>query len=111
MQRTIDGTERRRIKQLAYNEEHGITPKQIERSAEQVMGQTSVVDRYGEPKAYAGPEQQNIAADPVIQYMTREQIQKNITLLDKSMKRASKELDFVEAARLRDEMFKLKKRL
>jgi len=108
MQRTIDGTENRRIKQLAYNDKHGITPKQIERSAQQVMGQTSVVDRYGEPKAYAGPEHQSIAADPVVQYMTREQIQKNITLLEKNMKRASKELDFVEAARLRDEMYAMK---
>lgn len=75
------------------------------------MGQTSVVDRYGDPKAYAGPQQQSIAADPVVQYMTREQIQKNITLLDKSMKRASKELDFVEAARLRDEMYAMKELL
>lgn len=111
MQRTMEETDRRRIKQLAYNEKHGITPKQIERSSAQIMGQTSLVDQYGEPKAYGGPEAQTLAADPVIQYMTREQMQKNITLLEKSMKRAAKEHDFVEAARIRDEMFAMKKRL
>ena len=75
------------------------------------MGQTAVVDRYGEPKAYVEPEERNLAADPVVKYMTREQIEKNITLLEKNMRRAAKEQDFVEAARLRDEMFGMKELL
>ena len=111
MQRTIEQTDRRRAKQLAYNEKHNITPKQIERTTQQIMGQTAVVDKYGEPKAYTSPLQSSVAADPVVQYMTREQIQKNITLLEKSMKRAAKELDFVEAAGLRDEMYAMKQLL
>ncbi len=110
MQRTIDETNRRREKQLAYNIKHNITPAQITKSKKEIMGQTSVVDvKGGFPNAYIENEVVNIAADPVVQYMTKEQLKKNMAKTKKSMEKAARQLDFIEAARLRDEVFALEK--
>ena len=111
MQRTIDETDRRRAKQIIYNEENGITPTQIKRERSEVMRQTSVLDRYneGKPRAYVEPEERNLAADPVMGYMTVEQLEKNASLLEAQMRRSAKELDFMAAAQLRDELFAMRK--
>jgi excinuclease ABC subunit B len=110
MQRTIDETNRRRVKQLAYNEKHNITPTQITSTAKAIMGQTTLTDSRAKlHKAYIEKEGVDIAADPVIKYMDKKQLQKAISDARKSMEKAVKELDFLEAARLRDEMFALQK--
>ncbi len=112
MKKTIDITGRRREKQLKYNEEHNITPTQIIKSTDAIMKQTSVADaKTVEPNAYVEREGIDIAADPVVQYMTKEQLEKAIAKLEKQMKAAVKELDFIEAARFRDEIFALKGKL
>ena len=108
MQRTIDETNRRRAKQMAYNEEHNITPTSVKKSIE--VG--SILDiRGGKSKAYIEPEEPNIAADPIVQYMTRDQLEMMVQETERKMKAAAKELDFISAAQLRDELFALKKRL
>lgn len=107
MQRTIDTTNHRREKQLEYNEKHGITPKQIKRSTESIMGQTSVATFKGSTAdqiAYAENNTVGLAADPVVKYMTHSQLEKAISTTKGKMLKASKALDFIEAARLRDEM-------
>jgi excinuclease ABC subunit B len=105
MERTISETNRRREIQLAYNEKHGITPTQIFKSKEAIMGQTSVADsRSTESKAYVENNGVNVAADPVVQYMTADQIKKSIEKTKKEMQAAVKELDFIKAARFRDEI-------
>lgn len=112
MQRAMDETERRRIKQLAYNAEHNITPRQIIKSTASIMGQTAVAgnnEKVG--KAYIENDSINVAADPVVQYMNNEQLEKLIDRTRKSMEKAAKELDFIEAARLRDEMYALQQKL
>jgi excinuclease ABC subunit B len=112
MRKTIDETLRRREKQLKYNEVHGITPKQIIRSIQSILGQTAVADaKAAEPKAYIEKEGIDIAADPLVQYMNIDQIEKAIAKLERQMKAAVKELDFIEAARFRDEIFALKELL
>ena len=113
MKLTIDETNRRREKQLQYNQEHGITPQSTVRSKESIMQQTSVADRIRgkEPKAYVEQEELNVAADPVLQYMNAEQLQKTVLKTRKQMEKAAKEMDFIEAARLRDEMFELERLL
>lgn len=107
MQAAIDETDRKREKQLKYNEKHGITPAQIKKSVEAIHGQTSVVDR--KEKVYADPVQTDIAADPVVQYMTKDQLKKAINQSRKLMEKAAKELNFPEAAKYRDEMYALEK--
>jgi excinuclease ABC subunit B len=108
MRQTIDETNRRREKQLAYNEEHHITPTAIVKSVERIMGQTAVADaKKKEPQAYVEKQEIEVAADPVLQYMTDEQIAKSITDLRKEIEKTVKELDFIQAAKLRDEMFAL----
>ncbi|MCP4552780.1 MAG: excinuclease ABC subunit UvrB [Bacteroidetes bacterium] len=107
MQLTIDETNRRREKQIAYNVKHNITPTQIVKSVESIMKQTRVASS----KAYFENDVQTIAADPVVKYMSNEQIKKTIKYNKKSMEGAVKELDFIEAARLRDEIIELKKLL
>ncbi|MEQ9438054.1 MAG: excinuclease ABC subunit UvrB [Cyclobacteriaceae bacterium] len=110
MQLAIDETNRRRNKQMEYNEQHGITPKTIFKSKESIMGQTKVADSRKAPaKAYSGPEESSIAADPVVAYMTKPDLEKLIDQTKKSMEKAAKELNFMEAARLRDELNDLKK--
>ena len=113
MRTTIDETNRRREKQMAYNEKFGITPTQITKSREQILGQTTVASRMKpkEPKAYIEPETVSIAADPVVAYMTTPQLEKNLEKTKKAMEKAARELDFIEAARLRDEMFAIQELL
>jgi excinuclease ABC subunit B len=109
MQRTIDETTRKREKQAAYNLANNITPTQISKSTESIMGQTSVANSLGKAaKPYIENANVDVAADPVINYMSADQLQKLITQTRRSMEKAAKELDFYEAARLRDEMHALK---
>lgn len=111
MQRTIDETNRRRSIQIAYNEKHGITPKTVSKSRAEIMSQGSILDiRGGQANAYIEPEELSIAADPVIEYMTKDQIEKLIAETERKMKKAAKELDFISAAQYRDELFALKKK-
>jgi excinuclease ABC subunit B len=116
MQRTIDETTRRREKQIAYNIEHNITPRTIIKSREQVFAQTSVLDIKGydpeNPNAVAPDEDiVAIAAEEQEEYKTIPQMEKAIAKTKKEMERAARDLDFMEAARLRDEMFNLQKKL
>ncbi len=116
MQKTIDETNRRRERQIAYNTLYNITPKTIKKSIEQIMGQTSVLDIKGfNPKnPYAiqtDGELVNVAADEQAQYKTIPQFEKAITQTKKQMEKAARDLDFIEAAKLRDEMFRLQKEL
>ena len=103
MQRTIDSTNKRREKQMKYNIENNITPTQIIKAAREIVGYASIGMKV---KAYGGDEPTNLAADPVVQYMTPEALEKAIVKIKKEMEAAAKELDFYEAARLRDEMFR-----
>jgi len=111
MKRTIDETERRRKKQIEYNFEHGLVPTALNKSKASIMGQTTVVvDAKGNlARPYVESEVINYAADPVVQYMNKEELQKAITRTRKAMEVAAKEFNFAEAARLRDEMFALEK--
>ncbi|HLN53518.1 MAG TPA: excinuclease ABC subunit UvrB [Lentimicrobium sp.] len=109
MQRAIDETNRRRIKQINYNTEHNITPRQIVKSTASILGQTAVAGDKS-AKAYIEAETPSVAADPVVQYMNSDQLEKTIIRTRKAMEKAAKELDFIEAARLRDEMYALQER-
>ncbi|TVR88789.1 MAG: excinuclease ABC subunit UvrB [Saprospirales bacterium] len=113
MQRTIDETNRRRAKQIAYNEEHGITPMTIFKSREDIMGQRSILDiKGGKKEAYVeGSAGTSVAADPILEYMTADQLKKLIEETERKMKEAAKEQDFMSAARHRDEWFELKEKL
>ncbi len=104
MQKTIDETNRRREKQLAYNEKNNITPQAINKEKKSILGKTQVYNAYVEPEL-------NIAADPVVQYMTKEQLQKAIEKTKKAMQKAAKEMEFLEAAQYRDELMKLEEML
>ncbi|MCH2224420.1 MAG: excinuclease ABC subunit UvrB [Crocinitomicaceae bacterium] len=108
MQRTIDETARRRKIQDEYNKENGITPTQIKKSKETILNSTKVADGDG-PTDYSQLEDKALVADPVVQHMNEEQLKKSIVYTRKRMEAAAKELDFVEAARLRDELFALEK--
>lgn len=111
MQMTIDETNRRRSIQQAYNEKHGITPATIMKTKEEIMNQKSILDIRGKkPKAYIEPEEPSLAADPLIKYMSKDQLDKLIIETEVRMKKAAKELDFITAAQHRDELFALKKK-
>jgi len=109
MRITIDETNRRRDKQIAYNLEHGITPTTVGKSRESIMEQTSVMDfAGGVSKAYVESEMlASLAADPIVQYMSKADLQKAIDKTKKEMNAAAKDMDFLQAAKLRDEMFAL----
>jgi len=111
MQRTIDETLRRRHKQIEYNFKHGISPVSIIKSRESIMRSAEVSPGRAQPRPYIENENITLAADPVVQYMSREELQKAISRAKKAMESSAKELDFVEAARLRDELFALQKLL
>jgi excinuclease ABC subunit B len=100
---TIDETQRRREKQMAYNEKHNITPRAIIKSVDAIMGQTAVATGHIEDKEYQTNIKAGIAADPVVQYMSSRDIRNAIEKNKKEMQEAVKVLDFIEAARLRDE--------
>ncbi len=111
MQQTIDETNRRRIKQMRYNEEHGITPMQIVKSRKSVL----VENKYEIPTTpegvYAGPAEGAFAADPIVKKMTPKQLEKSIAETTRLMKEAAKNLDFLQAAQYRDEIIRLKELL
>jgi excinuclease ABC subunit B len=113
MQKTIDETNRRREKQIQYNIEHGITPTTIKKSIDQIMGQTSVLDIKGTTESpYAIDDSYTtIAAEDEVEYKTIPQMEKAIAQIKKMMEKAAKDMDFMEAARLRDEMFRMQKEL
>ena len=109
MEKAIDETSRRRTLQEEYNREHNITPKTVLKSTDAIMRQTKVADSKKENKIYSfDSEPTNVAADPVVAYMSKPELEKQITNTQKQMERAAKDLDFIEAARLRDELFALK---
>src|SRR5215471_17646640 len=116
MQRTIDETNRRREKQIVYNIEHNITPKTVKKSVEHIMKQTAVLDIKGfDPQnPYAIQSEEDfvtLAAEEQLEYKTIPQVEKAIGGIKKEMEKAARDLDFMEAARLRDEMFAMQKRL
>ncbi|HMG14696.1 MAG TPA: helicase-related protein, partial [Saprospiraceae bacterium] len=110
MRKTMDETVRKRAVQMAYNEEHGITPTTVSKTREEIMNQSSILDIRG-PKPYIEPTELNVAADPIVEYMPKPQIEKLIIETEKKMRLAAKDLDFIQAAQHRDEMYALKKLL
>jgi excinuclease ABC subunit B len=116
MQKTMDETERRRAKQVAYNTAHNITPTTVNKSKEEVFAQTAVLDIKGfdEKNNLAAVTEDQLsarAAEDQNEYVTIPQMEKHIAKLKKTMEKAAKDLDFMEAARLRDLMFESKKRM
>jgi excinuclease ABC subunit B len=116
MQKTMDETNRRRARQMEYNKEHGITPRTVTKSKEQVFAQTSVLDIKGydlhDSRALAPDDEiVALAAEDQEVYQTVPQLEKAITRTRKDMEKAARDLDFMEAARLRDEMLAMQKKL
>jgi excinuclease ABC subunit B len=114
MQKTIDETNRRREKQVAHNIKHNITPQTVKKSTAQIIAQGSVLDvkGYDPSKAYTlNNEPISIAAEDEEEYLTIPKMEKKIAATKKQMEKAAKDLDFMEAAKLRDEMFRLQKQL
>lgn len=110
MEITIEETNRRRDKQINYNLEHGITPVTVGKTREEIIEQTSVADfKGGVAKVYTGPEVSAVAADPIVQYMSKKQLQEAIESSKKNMDKSAKAMDFLEAAKYRDEMYALEK--
>jgi excinuclease ABC subunit B len=114
MRKTIEDNEKKRAKQMTYNTLHGITPTTVIKSKDEIIKQTSVADakiNVEQVNYYVEPEEPSIAADPIVQFMSKPQLEKTVQETQKRMAKASKELDFMEAARLRDELFGLQKKL
>ena len=109
MKLAIDETNRRRGIQMEYNEEHGIVPTSVKKDKEAILKQTGVADKKKGAKKYYIEEEQSVAADPVVSYMSGDQLQKLLDETKRKMERAAKDLDFMEAARLRDEMLEIEK--
>jgi len=110
MQITMDETNRRRDIQIKYNAEHGITPTTVGKTRSEIIEQTSVMDfKDGIQKAYVEADSISMAADPIVQYMTKPDLKKSIENTKKEMIAAAKDMDFLLAAKLRDEMFALEK--
>lgn len=113
MSKTISENNRRREIQIAHNEKHGIVPKTIYKSKEAILEQTSVADKKAnrEAKPYFTEQEVSLAADPVYKFMGKDELKKAIEQNKKKMKKAAKDLDFIEAARYRDEISALEKML
>jgi len=114
MRKTMEETIRRRAIQEAYNEAHGLTPQPLVKSTESIMRSTAVANRESagdDTNMYLMSDAIQLAADPVLNYMSEDEVKKNIAALKKQMEKAAKDLDFMEAARLRDEMFAYQERL
>ena len=111
MQQTIDETGRRREKQVAYNTLHGITPQQVKKGNKTIFEQSGLIDERKKALYEEVSIAETIAADPLIKTMNADQLRKTIEQTKKNMERAAKDMDFMEAARLRDEMFALQKML
>jgi len=109
MQQTIDETGRRREKQVAYNALHGITPTQVKKGHKTIFEQSGLIDDRKKAIYQEMTIEESIAADPLIKTMNHDQLRKTIEQTKKNMERAAKDMDFMEAARLRDEMFALQK--
>lgn len=110
MQQAIDETNRRRKIQLDYNEEHGITPQTILKTTQSILGQTKVADsRKGDKRYYVENEETTLAADPVVAYLSNDELLKMRDRTRRAMEKAAKELEFMEAARLRDEFLAVQK--
>ena len=110
MQKTIDETERRREIQIAYNTKHGITPQALVKKQSSILRQTKVADGSADINNYEEREAQiKKAAEEKAEYLKSGDVEKAIARTKKEMEKAAKELDFIEAARLRDEMFELEK--
>jgi len=109
MQTAIDETNRRRAVQSAYNEKHGIVPKTIKKSKDAILDQTKVADAKKDAKQYyVEPEKNSVAADPVVAYMSEDELEKQVKQVQKKMEKAAKQLNFIEAAKYRDELAELK---
>lgn len=115
MQKTIDETNRRREKQIAYNIQHNITPTTIKKSIEQIMQQTSVLDiketEQEKTASIVSTKEGLLAAEDAASYQTIPQLEKNIAQIKKQMEKAARDLEFIEAAHLRDKMFALQEQL
>ncbi len=113
MEKAINETNRRRERQMAYNIEHGITPKTIWRSHDEIMEQTSIADKMAKPmKSYGITPKENLqAADPLLAYMSKPELKKQKESIQKEMERAARELDFPLAAKFRDELMAIDKLL
>jgi len=113
MAKTIEETQRRREKQIAYNEDHGIIPQTVRKSKTEIFKQTSVIDSLGksDENAYQFNDSPSVAADPIVGSMDKDSLKKLIQKTEKEMHKAAKQLEFMEAARLRDELEQLKLKL
>ncbi len=109
MKQAIDETNRRRSIQMEYNEDHGITPTTVKKDKSEILRQTGVADKKKGAKKYYIEEEQSIAADPVVSYMSLEQLEKLAVETKRKMEKAAKDLDFMEAAKLRDELLEVEK--
>lgn len=109
MKQSIDETNRRRGIQMQYNEEHGIIPRSVKKDKQEILKQTGVADKKKGSKKYYIEEEQSIAADPVVAYMSKDELQKLATETRRKMEKAAKDLDFMEAAKLRDELLEVEK--